>query len=127
MGIGVYFLVQQIFSPPTFDKAMMQAASELNESCPIMVDRETRLDNAVAMPGKVFQYHYTLVNMLLADIDVATLTSNLTPQLINNVKTNPDLKAYRDNEVTMSYTYKDANGEFVAKISVTPQDYEPKD
>ena len=123
-GLAAYFLVQQFFAPPSFDKAMMQAASELNESCPIMVDQNTRLDNAIALPGNVFQYNYTLVNLSLADIDVPTLTSSLTPHLTNNVSTNPDLKSYRDHQVTMSYAYKDRHGKFVTKVSVTPQDYQ---
>ena len=33
-----YFGAQQLFKAPSFDKAMMEAASELNKTCPIMVD-----------------------------------------------------------------------------------------
>lgn len=39
----------------TFDKQIMKAASELNKTCPIMVDNDTRLDNAIALPDNVFQ------------------------------------------------------------------------
>ena len=52
-----------LFKPPTFDKQMMKTASEINKSCPIMVDAETRLDNTVALPNKTIQYNYTLVNI----------------------------------------------------------------
>ncbi len=37
----------------------MEIASEINKSCPMMIDKETQFDNALAMPGKVFQYNYT--------------------------------------------------------------------
>jgi len=50
----------------------------------------------------------------------------LSRDFINNVKTNPDLKIYRDNKVTMAYNYKDKNGIFVLKISVTPGLYAEK-
>src|SRR5260221_1169152 len=92
-----YFVVQQFFfKTPSFDKAMMEAASELNKTCPVMVDKETRLDNAVAMPDNIFQYNYTLVNLNKADVNIDTVKKYIEPGIINNVKTNPDLKNYRD-------------------------------
>ena len=119
-----YFGVQQIFfKAPTFDKAMMQAASELNKTCPIMVDQDTRLDNAVALPDNIFQYNYTLVNLDKSEVNLDTVKKYIEPGLINTVKTNPDLKLYRDNKVTMAYNYRDKSGVFVLKISVTPDLY----
>ena len=119
-----YGLVQKfIFSPPGYDKQLMYAASELNKSCPFMVDESTRLDNAVAMPGKVFQYNYTLLQVSKEELDIDTLKKYLEPDVINSVRTSPDLKPFRDNEVTMSYSYKDKAGVFVYKFSVTPDMY----
>jgi len=76
-----------------FDKAMAEAASELNEICPMMVDKETRLDNAVVLPGYIFQYNYTLVNLKKSDLDIEGFTNYLRPTIVNNVRTNPDLKS----------------------------------
>jgi hypothetical protein len=119
-----YFAVQQIFfKPASFNNAMMEAASELNKSCPIMVDQDTRLDNAIALPDNVFQYNYTLVNLNKSEVNIDTVKKYVEPGLINNVKTNPDLKMYRDNKITMAYNYRDKNGVFVLKISVTPDKY----
>lgn len=119
-----YFGVQQLFfKAPTFDQAMMKAASELNKTCPIMVDQHTRLDNAAAMPNNIFQYNYTLVNLDKSEVNIDTVKKYVEPGLINNVKTNPDLKVYRDNKVTMAYNYRDKNGVFVLKITVTPDLY----
>ncbi|MEP7258717.1 MAG: hypothetical protein ABI687_10015, partial [Flavitalea sp.] len=37
-----YFAIQQIFfKPASFDKSLMGVASELNKTCPIMVDKDT--------------------------------------------------------------------------------------
>jgi hypothetical protein len=118
-----YFGAQQLFKAPSFDKAMMEAASELNKTCPIMVDQDTRLDNALALPDNIFQYNYTLVNLEKSEVNVDTVKKYVEPGLINNVKTNPDLKVYRDNKVTMAYNYRDKNGVFVLKINVTPDLY----
>lgn len=124
VGAVTLVLVQQFFfKAPTYDQVMMHAASEINKSCPIMVDQETRLDNAVALPENIFQYNYTLVNMEKGAIDVAQLENSLKPTLISNVKTNPDMKINRDNKTTMGYYYKDKNGEFLFKILVTPDLY----
>lgn len=119
-----YFAVQKLFfAPATFDEQLMRAASELNKTCPLMVDQDTQLDNAIALPENVFQYNYTLVNLENSDIDVAVLKAYLTPEITNNVRTNPSLKAFRDNKVTMSYYYKDKKSAFVVHIIVTPDQY----
>jgi hypothetical protein len=119
-----YFAVQQLFfKPASFDKEMMKAASEINKTCPMMVDQDTRLDNAVALPGNILQYNYTLINLDKSEVNVDTVNKYVAPGIINNVRTNPELKVYRDNKVTMDYAYRDKNGVFVLKISVTPDKY----
>lgn len=119
-----YFAVQQVlFKPPTFDKQMMQIASELNKSCPIMVDAETQIDNAVALTDNTFQYNYTLVSMERATLDISELENYLQPIILNNIKTNPDLKTFRDNDVIMAYNYKDKNGEHLFKLTFKPENY----
>ena len=117
------FVIQSCDNQSTFDKALVQSASELNKMCPMMVDAETRLDNAIALPNKVFQYNYTLINVVKDSINIEELTGYLKPNIINNVSTNPDLKEYRDNGVTMVYFYKDKDGVFLTKIEVTPDLY----
>lgn len=103
---------------------MMQAASELNKTCPVMVDQYTRLDNAVALPDNSVQYNYTLVSTTKSEVNMDTVMKYIKPSIINNVRTNPDLKLYRENNTTMVYSYKDMNGEFVYKLSVTPDMYQ---
>jgi len=64
-----YFLVQQLlFKTPTLDKVMMEIASEINKSCPIILDGDTRLDNTMVLPSNVFQYNYSLINMVKRNI-----------------------------------------------------------
>jgi len=112
-----------LFKKPAIDKAMMEMASEINKSCPFMVDNLTRLDNAVAMPNNVFQYNYTLINIVKDSLDINELKNNIEPTIINFVKTNPDMKAMRDNKTTVNYYYKDMTGVFLLTISVGPDKY----
>ena len=119
------FAVQQVFfKPASFDKVMMKAASEINESCPIMVDEATRLDNAIALPDNSFQYNYTLVDMVKSEINLDSFKKELEPNLINFVKTDPNLKINRENKITMIYNYRDKNGEFLIKFLITPDLYQ---
>lgn len=118
------YVVQQIFfKPPSFDKVMMTAASEINKTCPIMIDQYTRLDNAFALDDKL-QYNYTLINVEKSQVNPDTVKKYIEPGIINNVRTSPDLKIYRDNKTTMIYNYRDKNGVFILKFSVTPDMYE---
>ena len=113
VGLTVYFLVKQfVFSPPSFDKVMMEAASKINESCPIMVDQDTRLDNAIALPENILQYNYTLVNWVKDSVDLKAFEDYMQPMILNN-----------DNKTTMAYNYKDMNGVFITKISITADQY----
>jgi ribosomal protein L37E len=126
IAFGVSFFAVQhfFFNKPSFEKAMVEIASELNKSCPIMVDQNTRLDNTMAMPNNVFAYNYTLVNLEKKDIDISKMKDFIEPNVVNNMKTNPDMKIYRENRTTMVYNYKDKNGIFLLRIDVTPEKYE---
>ena len=117
-----FFLVQQLLSP-NLDKIMMKTASEINKSCPIMIDSETRLDNTITLPSKIFQYNYTLVNMEKETVDIVSLKNYLEPNITNFVRTNPDMKIQRDNKCTINYYYKDKYGDYLFTISVTPDQY----
>jgi len=120
-----YFATQQIFfKTPSYDKVMMGVASEINKTCPIMVDAETRLDNAVALPGNIFQYNYTLINIDRINVDVTGMKNFLEPTITNMVKTNPQMKFQRDHKTTLNYYYKDKNGMYLITISVTPEKYQ---
>ena len=88
-----------------------------------MVDSETRLDNAIALPENTFQYNYTLVNMNKENMNVSEAEDFLQPNILNSIKTNPDLKVFRDNNVIMVYNYKDSNGNHLFKLIFEPSQY----
>jgi len=124
VGLLVMVLIQQyVFKTSSYDKQLMQAANEINKSCPVMVDHETRLDNAIALPDNVFQYNYTLVNLEKKDINIPEIKNYLKPKILNTIKTNPDLKFFRDHKTTMSYSYNDKNGIYLFKLTFTADQY----
>tara|TARA_R110000868_G_scaffold4211_2_gene26431 strand:- start:36336 stop:36899 length:564 start_codon:yes stop_codon:yes gene_type:complete len=120
-----YFGTQYLFSQKaSFNEEMIDVASELNKNCPIMIDEETRLDNTVALTNTIFQYNYTLVHMVKSEVSTEELEAYIKPILINNIKSNPEMKLFRDHKVTLNYAYKDKNGVFVLQLKITPALYE---
>jgi hypothetical protein len=119
-----YIAVQQFFfKNVSIDKEMMKLASEINKSCPVMIDAETRLDNTIGMTNRVFQYNYTLVNIEKATTDTMAMKNYLEPMIINLVRSNPQMKYQRDNKWTLNYNYKDKAGIYLFMLSITPDKY----
>jgi hypothetical protein len=132
IAISVFFavvagaIIEQNVLRPSTEKQLEKAAALLNKKCPMLVDEETRLDNTLALPGKVFQYNFTLVNMVIDSINIPAFEENMKPLIISGIKTNPQLKAYRNKQVTLTYCYSDKNGKLIYNISVTPEMYKEK-
>jgi hypothetical protein len=122
-ALGGYLAQQVFFKTPAFDKVLMATASEINKTCPIMVDQYTRLENALALPNKTFQYNYTIIGIDRSQISIDTLEKYVKPGIINNIRTNPEMKELRDQKTTMIYYYKDEQGAYIHKFVITPDMY----
>lgn len=124
LGITVAIAVKMlVFKTPSHEALMQQTAGNLNKSCPVMIDPETRLDNVTLPTARVFQYNYTLVNRKKASVDLEDLKNFLTPTIVENVKTSPQLQLFREQNTTFSYHYTDKDGAFLFEITVTPDLY----
>jgi hypothetical protein len=126
IAFGFLFFIIQYFSSekPTFEKVMIEYANEINKTCPSKVDEDIRLDNTMALPNNKFKYNYTLINLEKQNIDSNEIKDLLEPTLINNIKSSPDFKIFRDNKTTLTFNFKDKNGQYVLEINVTPKNYD---
>jgi hypothetical protein len=126
IAFGFLFFIIQYFSSekPTFDKVMIEYANKINKTCPSKVDEDIRLDNTMALPNNKFKYNYTLINLEKQNIDSNEIKDLLEPTLINNIKSSPDFKIFRDNKTTLTFNFKDKNGQYVLEINVTPKNYD---
>ncbi len=122
-GIVIFVIQFFVFKDSRRESELKQAAADLNKTCPVMINKTTRLDNSVLLPGNVFQYNYTLVGMVKSEIDLNHMQRVLEPSIVYNVKTHPGMEMFRGNNTTVSYNYKDRNGIFLLRISVTPDKY----
>jgi hypothetical protein len=119
LGLYYYF-----FRLPAHHKMMTELAGEISQSCPRMVDAETRLDNALALPGNTLQYNYTLVHAERASFDTMTVKALAEPGIIEFVKTEPKMEYPREQNTTINYCYHDKNGVYLFTVSVTPDLYD---
>ena len=124
VGFVVMFFVAQSLFKPSVDKQLADFANEFNKTCPMTIDQYTTLKNVVALPDKTLQYNYTLVGISKAEVKMDTVKKYIFPAVLQNAKTNPGMKIFRDNEVTLKYSYSDQNGEFVTDYVIKPEMYQ---
>lgn len=105
------------------DQQLKNAASAINKTCPSMIDSETRLDSTNYTQGKNFSYYYTLINETKGELNIPAVKQIITDYIMHNIKTNEQLRFFRENEVAMLYKYYDKNGIDAFEIQVTPDDY----
>ncbi len=121
--VASYFVMQYVFSQQSFDQKITQDVNELNSTCPVMIDRETRLDSISILPNNVLQYNYTLVNLISDSVNIDDFKNYVYPMVLKNIRTNSDMKVYRDNKTTFAYKYQDKGGSFITKLSIASDQY----
>lgn len=104
------------------ESALVKMSEQLNKRMPMTIDKDTRLDNILAGPGRRFTYNYTLVTATLPEIDRGYFVKTFQSNLKNGVCSHPDMQIFFRNGVTVGYSYRANDGGSVGKIDVTPRD-----
>ncbi|TGK86865.1 hypothetical protein EHQ24_04495 [Leptospira noumeaensis] len=107
----------------SFEDLLRQTANDINRNCPQTIDKDTRLDNVAIFPNKRFQYNYSIIAYSASEIDIQALEKNLYPVILNTIKSSPDMKLFRENEVTLVYSYRDKMGNYIFSMEFKPNDY----
>lgn len=129
VGLIAFFVAkygyQHFFGTKAGDlnKELVTPASQLNETLPMMVDSETRLDSTAGF-NKTFRYNYTLVNYTSEELDPKSIEAALGEKLINSVCTTKEMEVFTKNSVPVSYAYHGKNGKQVTVITVSPSQCE---
>ena len=105
-----------------FELILPEIVTRMNKSMPITVDRDTRINRVSSGPGRKFTYHYSMTRLRMSDFDRNEMISGLRKQLIEGYKNQADLKYFKNNNVTLDYSYVDVDGNHFATISITPED-----
>ncbi|HQF43198.1 MAG TPA: hypothetical protein PK073_09830 [Ignavibacteriaceae bacterium] len=116
------FKSSEVISGSAIDKQLLKIASEINESCPLMVDSGTRLDNT-GYANKTIFYNYTMIKYTIDEIDLNYFGSKIKPFILNSIKTSPEMKYLREKKVTFVYNYKDRTGRHLISFRFSPKEY----
>jgi hypothetical protein len=110
-------------SSSNFDEQFFELAKAANEKFPKMIDPEIRCDSVIALPNKTLQYNLTLINYSKNELDIDEFKNQIYPKILNNIKTNPDMRILRKNKVTIIFLYKDKDDYEISKIVYNYDDY----
>lgn len=122
--VGAFFLVQHFRGArPTVAKSLAKAAEEASKTLPKQLDAQTRLDRVSTAEGRVFRYHYTLVEQGTDGFDADAFQNQHRARLVDNVRTQAAFKGFRDARVTVVFDYSAKDGTALTAIEVTPADY----
>ncbi|MGD2092893.1 MAG: hypothetical protein PVH61_42415 [Candidatus Aminicenantes bacterium] len=110
-------------SESSLNKNLLEASNKINKHCPIMINKDSKLDTTLVLPGRILEYKITLINHKVEEINTGELKKTLSLQLKNYAKTNPNMEELRKNKVTLIYYYSDKNGKYVTRIKISPEDY----
>lgn len=106
-------------SQVNIEELLHKRAEAINKKVPMAVDAETRLDGAEGA-GREFRYRYTLINYDANTINARDIQNSSWQKLLNNLCTSRDLKEFRDNDVTVMYSYFGRDGRQIATLSTSP-------
>jgi hypothetical protein len=97
--------------------------AKYNTACPIMISNDIRMESVNSLPHNAVQYDFSLVHVQKESIDVTALKTTVENEILATSKTNPSLEAFRDNNSTVIYNYKDRDEKELFKITLTPEMY----
>ena len=122
IGLFVYrFLnIQEI---PELSTVLIQAASDINKNVPMMLDSETRLDNAMVVSGK-FRYNKTLVNYSAEELEESKILLSgddlmdwITKET-NRICTIKEMQFFVENNIPLEHAYHGKNGKHVQTVVI---------
>jgi hypothetical protein len=98
---------------------LQKAADEANTGLPKMITEELRCDKVTAVNTSQMEFHYTFVDKLKDEIDADDWVAQMKPQVLKTYNTGAGkAKLFRDNKISLRFTYRDKEGQLIATIVV---------
>jgi hypothetical protein len=98
---------------------LMNIASRINKTLPMMIDSETELTGTTALEGE-FIYNGRLVNLAIGEMDVADFMAKAKQKMTNGACTTPATREYLKDGVTLRHTYSDKAFVHIGEFKVHP-------
>jgi hypothetical protein len=106
----------------TVEQKIQDASNLLNKSLPRTLDEYTRQDTTAAGPGRKLTNFYTLIKIVPGIRDGEYINKTIRPITVSTYCSDPGMEFFRKNSVTVTYSYRDANGKFVSRFDVGTRD-----
>lgn len=103
-------------------EGLENAARQINERGPMMIDNDTRIDRASVGPGARFTYHYTFPGYSSREIDASLLRANLEPAVRSQVCRSKDMARSLELGTTYVYSYTGRDGAGILSFEVSRRD-----
>lgn len=130
-GIKIVFIIVLVvlaqfffFKNKTIGNEITPLVENYNKACPIMISNDICMESVNSLPDNTVQYDFTLVRVTKEDIDVKALKNSVESEILSSSKTNPSLEAFRNNNSTVVYIYRDKNQKLLFQITLTPEMYQ---
>ena len=103
---------------------LMSIANDLNKNLPMAVDSYTTFSGATVVGDNEFMYVYKVKLGFFDDYNISQSEwlSSQTENTTNVYCTNEDMKWFKDNNVTVTWSYDFSDGTHIDKVSVSPND-----
>lgn len=99
-------------------EGLNKVVENINSKCPMMVDKNTRMDSASVGPGVKVTYYYTFPNYSSSDIGSSTITNDLFHQVKEKVCVNPDMKPSIQYGASYEYSYSGNDNIKIASFEI---------
>jgi hypothetical protein len=116
------FIKARNTSPQKKTDALRKLADQTNKQLPIMADSETRVDRVTVLGPDLLEYQYTFVNTEKNGFDVEKFLSAARPQILENYRKGDQFKMFRENSVSVRFSYYDKNGKLITNIDISTKD-----
>lgn len=113
----------------TIDDELKEAAANMNKMTPQILNEGVRLDSVSVLPNKVFKYNYTLTDDVKENVtpeEIETFKKEAKEEALKVVRNSGDMQEFRNNDVTLQYSYFDKNGKPTADFIIAPAEYKGK-
>jgi hypothetical protein len=110
-------------APPPISQQLNDFVNSLNKRCPMIIDSTLILNNCVAIAGNRLHFNYQASKLSKDEVDTVSLMLDNRQQIINGIRTNPDMAVFKQNELYLTATYYDKTGNYICGVAVTPADY----
>ena len=125
IGYFVFWLARDLFLPgvdPRSKEFLGKVAAEINQSLPVMIDKETELLPATIAEGMLI-YNYRLISYSVTQLDRKKFAAAARQQVTQGACSRPETRdGFLNKGVTLRYSYHDKDKQPIATVDVTPSD-----